>query len=382
MKTKNGKNCVSKESTDTDYFYAMALTMLPGIGCQSARKLLEITESPKAIFDMSDTDLRILFRSSPETISAIKNRTPFPAVEKEMAFIEKNGIKMHYYTDSDFPQRLNRAECIDSPILLYSIGNANLNPERAVSVVGSRKATQRGIELTKKLILGFNQEGITVVSGLALGIDTASHQGALDNKLPTIAVLAHGLNKLYPPQNRQLAKTILMNGGSLLTEIRSDVQITPGFFPARNRIIAALSDATVVVEASKTGGALITANIAYSYHRDLFAFPGRVDDKYSEGCNAIIASCKALLLRNADDLFLQMGWERKSINEGKQMTMFPELNHDEQTIYNLLKAHPNISIDEIRDLCELSMPKIATALLSLELNNCCICLPGKIYKAL
>jgi DNA processing protein len=166
----------------------------------------------------------------------------------------------------------------------------------------------------------------------------------------------------------------------LLTEMRSGTALSPRIFPVRNRIIAALSDATVVVEASSSGGALITANIAMGYHRDLFAFPGRVDDKYSAGCNAIIASCKAMLIRNADDLFNNMGWERNVKHVGTQTTMFPELAGNEKTVYDVLVNHPEIGTDEIRDLCGLPLPQIATALLSLELKSLCRCLPGKIYK--
>ena len=168
----------------------------------------------------------------------------------------------------------------------------------------------------------------------------------------------------------------------MLTEIRTDIPMKPGLFPARNRIIAALSDATVVVEASRKGGALITANIANSYNRDLFAFPGRIGDKNSEGCNAIIAACKAMLIRDADDLMLNMGWERKTKQAGKQTTLFPKLNADEQAVYDVLAAHQDIAMDEIPDFCDLAMPKIAAALLSLELKNLCRCLPGKIYKIL
>lgn len=365
-----------------DYTYEIALTMVPGLGCHSARQTLDIVDSAKALFELSKKELKDIFGKHEKTIDAIANRTMFSKVEKELTFIEKNKIKVHFFTEPDYPQRLNRPGCEDAPLLVYSLGEADLNPRRAVSIVGTRKATPTGINLTQRLITGFNQENITVVSGLALGIDSASHEAALANNLPTIAVVAHGLDQIYPPQNRQLAKRIVKSNGAILTEMCSGTSITPSLFPVRNRIIAALSDATIVVEASKTGGALITANIASSYHRELFAFPGRIDDKYSEGCNAIIASCKAMLIRNADDVFLNMGWERNIKNVGTQTKLFPELKGDEKTIYNIILSHPEISMDEIRNFCDLSLPKIATALLSLELKNICQCLPGKIYKIL
>lgn len=366
----------------SDYYYELALTMLPGIGCRSARQLLDIVPSAQALFGMPVSELRQIFGQKRSIINAIREHTVFAAADKEMAFIEKNRIKILYYKDPLFPQRLNLPGCVDSPVLIFALGNADLNPRRIVSVVGTRKATSYGLDLTRQLVDGFRGEGITVVSGLALGIDAASHQAALDNGLPTIGILAHGLNRLYPPQNRNLAKQMIARGGALLTDIRTDTPITPSMFPARNRIIASMSDATIVVEASKSGGALITANIANSYNRDLFAFPGRIGDKYSEGCNAIIAACKAMMIRNANDVFVNMGWERKSSNQGTQTTIFPKLNDDEQKVYDILAEHKEISVDEIQNFCELTLPKIAAALLSLELKSICRCLPGKIYKLL
>lgn len=336
--------------------------------------------SAKELFQMSEQDLNDLFGKHKNIVKAITSHSVFPQVDKELAFVAKNNIRVLFCKNPDYPQRLNLPGCEDNPIILYALGNTNLNPERAVSIVGTRKATPQGIELTQRLVTGFYGEDITVFSGLALGIDGAAHSSAIDNALPTVAVLGHGLDQLYPPLNRNLAKKMLSNGGALLTERMSGTALSPGLFPARNRIIAALSDATIVVEASRTGGALITANIATSYHRELFAFPGRIDDKYSEGCNAIIASCKAMLIRNADDLFNNLGWERHVTYVGKQTSMFPELKGDERIIYELLGNNPEIGIDQIRDLCNLPLPRIATVLLNLELKNLCRCLPGKTYK--
>lgn len=354
--------------------------MLPGVGCQTQRQLLEMVGSAQTLFSMSKKELDELFGTHENIVDAITTRSMFPIVEKEMAFIEKNNIRVLFFQEPDYPQRLNLPGCEDTPTVLYVLGNADFNPERAVSIVGTRKATPQGTDLTRRLVTGFYGENITVVSGLALGIDAAAHSAALDNTLPTIAVLGHGLDQLYPPLNRNLAKQILGNGGALVTERMSGTALSPKLFPVRNRIVAALSDATIVVEASKTGGALITANIANSYHRDLFAFPGRVDDKYSEGCNAIIANNRAVLVRNADDVFANLRWERRVSYAGKQTAIFPDLTDDEQTIVNIIHKNPETGIDTIRDLCDLPLPKIATILLSLELKNVCRCLPGKTYK--
>lgn len=365
-----------------DYTYEMALALLPGVGCQTQRQLIEITGSAQALFEMPKSELNNLFGKHKEIVDAIVNRSVFGDVEKEMRFVEKNRINVYWFKEEDYPQRLNRAGCNDCPTLLYGLGNADLNAQRAASVVGTRKATPQGVELTYQLTNGLRSEAVTIISGLALGIDTAAHQGALAAGLPTIAVLAHGLNRIYPPQNRTLAKQILGAGGTLLTEMRSDTKMSPGLFPARNRIIAALSDGTVVVEASRTGGALITANLANGYHREVFAFPGRVGDKYSEGCNAIIASNKAMLIRGADDLLFHLGWQRHQRETGRQTTLLPKLEPDEQAVYNLLQSHPECTIDTLRELCDIPMPRLATALLALELKDCCRCLPGKVYKAL
>ena len=367
---------------ENDHTYEIALTLLPGVGCQTQRQLLDMVGSARQLFEMSRKELKTLFGTHQDIVEAITSGSVFPLVEKELKFIEKNHIRICHCGDQDYPRRLNLPGCEDCPTVLYALGGTDLNPERAVSVVGTRKATPQGIELTQRLVSGFRDEGITVFSGLALGIDAAAHAAALDNGLPTVGVLGHGLDQLYPPLNRNLARRMLAAGGALLTERMSGTALSPRLFPARNRIIAALSDATIVVEASKTGGALITANIASSYHRELFAFPGRVDDKYSEGCNAIIATCKAMLIRSADDVFNNLRWERKAAYVGRQTALFPELTKDEQLIYDLLRQNPEIGMDRIRELCGLPLPKIATCLLNLELKNICRCLPGKIYKAI
>lgn len=367
---------------NNDYFYEIALTMLPGVGCQTQRQLLEIVGSAKALFEMPKKELKDLFGNRKKIVDAIAEKSVMGEVEKELEFVEKNHIKVLYYNESDYPQRLNRPGCEDSPILLYSLGDVDCNAARTISVVGTRRATPEGIDLATALVKELREEEVTVVSGLALGIDTAAHTAALDVALPTVAVLGHGLDRIYPSMNRNLAKRIVNNGGALITERRSGTALSAGLFPARNRIIAAMCDATIVVEASVKGGALITANIATSYNRELFAFPGRVKDKYSEGCNAIIASGKAMLIRGADDLMANMGWERKGKMAGKQTTLFVELEGDEKVVYDIVDKGDGMTMDEIRAMCDMTLPQIATALLGLELKNMCRCLPGKVYKTI
>ncbi len=358
----------------------LALTFIPKVGCKSLRQLIDITGSAEKVFELKHSDLVQIFGNHTDIIDAIEHKTTFARAEEELAFAEKHHIKILWFTDANYPQRLNRPDCEDTPPLLYYIGDADLNAQKVVSIVGTRRATEYGKEMTLRLVKGLQQEGILVVSGLAYGIDTASHKAAREFGLPTVGVVAHGLDTLYPPQNRSLAKEMASSNGGLITEYPSRTAIHPSYFPARNRIIAALSDAVVVVEAGVKGGALITANLANGYHRDVLAFPGRVGDKYSEGCNRIISNGKATLVQDSDELFAIMGWERKASPAARQQHLVLDLTGDQTTIYNILSAQGPMPIEEMAHFCDLPLPKIATELLGLELKGICKCLPGKVYK--
>ncbi|MBP5535740.1 MAG: DNA-processing protein DprA [Bacteroidales bacterium] len=370
-------------NTDQSHCYEIALMLIPGIGCRSARQLLDIYPSAEDVYHLSLSELRTVFGSHRSIIDAIRNKTTMARAEEEVAYAQKNHIDILFYKDPRYPQRLNRAGCEDCPIVLYSIGNADLNAKHIVSIVGTRRATEYGRTVVHDLVSQMQGEDILVVSGLAYGIDTCAHSEALNAALPTVGVLGHGLDHIYPSQNRQLAKKMVSRGG-LLTEYISYTPMNPSYFPARNRIIAALSDATIVVEASAKGGALITANMANGYHRDVFAVPGPLKAIYSVGCNNLIADNKASLLRNVDDLFYILNWQRNhAASPGVQNELFSDvsaLTKDEQTVVGILKEHGPLAIDEMTSKTELSLPKIATALLSLELSGHCKCLPGKIYK--
>ena len=358
--------------------YQIALTMIPGVGGKTARQILEFYPDPEELFREDRKALEAAFGKRP-IVDHILNNVMMSAAENEMNFVEKNGIRMLFVNDSDYPQRLKRPGCEDAPVLLYYKGNADLTCGKVVAIVGSRKATDYGRTATEKLVQELTLENILIVSGLAYGIDGASHQAALNNGLPTVGVLGHGLNLIYPASHRNLAKDMLANGG-LLTEFPSNTKLDPGLFPARNRIIAALADVVVVMEAAKKGGALITAEIANGYNRDVFALPGRTNDTYSEGCNNLIKSNKANLLTSADDIFYITGWKRNKSHKPVQQTMFQEFEGEEKIIYDLLLLHKELTIDDISVLCDLSLPKIAKTLLTLELKNVCKRLPGKIYK--
>lgn len=361
----------------------IALTFVSGLTCRRIRQLLEIVNTPEELYRCSRSQLSEIFGKHTSIIDAIINKTTFARAEEELRFMEKHHIRPLFYTDNDYPQRLNQPDCEDTPPLLYYLGNADLNSQRVVSIVGTRKATEYGKSLTQKLVEGLKGEGVLVVSGLAYGIDTAAHINAVSSNIPTVGVVAHGLDQLYPTQNRKLATEMARNGGGILTEYPSQTRIQTSYFPARNRIIAALADAVVVVEASETGGALITANLANGYNREVMAFPGRVGDIYSAGTNRIIHTNKASLIASANDLIELMNWERRSAPQSAIQTTLPlNMTADQTRIHRLLSDNESLPIEEIMHQLDLSMPKIATALLDMELKGICKCLPGKRYRLL
>lgn len=358
----------------------IALTLTPGLGNTSIRRLVDLYPD-EDIFSLPKSELKEAFGTHKSIIDNILNKSAYSRAEEELLFCEQNHIRPLFFTSPDYPERLNRPETDDCPALLYLLGSADLNPERSVAVVGTRRATPYGRDNTDRLVRELKPYNTPIVSGLAYGIDTAAHSAALDHGLPTVAVLGHGLDQIYPAQNRPLAKRILEAGGALVTEYPSGTAINPRYFPARNRIIAALADATVVIEASEKGGALITAAIAASYHRDVFAVPGRLIDTYSRGTNNLIATNRALLVRNADDIAFQLGWPLLGKQtEMVEMKATPKLSPDEQKIVNLLKNNEHLALDEIATATAFSLPKAASILFNLEMAKLVRTLPGHLYQ--
>ena len=363
--------------------YHIAITNIPGLGAKGTRQLMDVCHGPEELFSMSRAQLREIFPRHSSIADAIESKATLRQAEQEIPRLQQFGIETLFFTEEDYPQRLNETGCEDTPVLLYRLGQCDLNPHHAVAMVGTRKCSDYGRTVTIRLVQEMAADKPVIVSGLAYGIDTAAHSAALNHGLPTVAVLGHGLDTIYPNQNRPLAKRILDQGGALLTEYPLETEIQAAFFPARNRIVAALSDATVVVESAERGGGLITANIANSYHREVFAVPGRLDDPLSEGCNNLIVSNKAIMLRNAGDLYFQMGWKNdmvKARHKEEQQELFATLKESEQTIVSLLHEHREMTMDEIDQKCDLSLPKIASSLMEMELKGVVRCLPGRIYK--
>ena len=361
-----------------DLLYQIALTLTPNIGDVNAKALVTHFGSAKAIFDSSKKDIEAIDGIGKIRAQSIKNFHDFSRAEEEILFIEKYKITPLFLTDENYPQRL--LNCYESPPLLYYKGNANLNASKIIAIVGTRNHNEYGKNICEKLVEELANENVLIVSGLAFGIDSIAHKASLKNNIKTVGVLAHGLDRVYPFQNTTLAKQMISCGG-LLTEFKSNTIPDKQNFPGRNRIVAGVSDAIIVIESGLKGGSLITAELANGYNKDVFAFPGRVSDSKSEGCNYLIKNNKAALVTCADDILENMSWkENKKPSIKKQRELFIELSADEKVIVDILQLQENIHIDELYFKSKLSSSAIAQALLMLEMQGVVSSLPGKIYK--
>jgi DNA processing protein len=364
-----------------DVLYQLALTQVPQIGHVHARILAQHFGSAEAIFKARIHQLEKIEGIGSVRAQSIRSFNRFKEAEKELAFIEKFRIKTLFLADADYPQRL--LHCYDPPTLLFYHGKADLNAPHMVSVIGTRNNTDYGKQVTEKLIRDLAAWQVLVVSGLAFGIDALAHKCALKNGMGTVGVLAHGLDVMYPQDHSGLARDMVKHDGGLLTEFRSGTQPDKHHFPTRNRIVAGMSDAIVVVETGIKGGSMITAELANGYNRDVFAFPGRTTDAKSAGCNELIKNNKAVLLSEAADLARLMGWEeREPVKKKKQQSLFIELTEPEKRIVDMLKEKDGLHVDEIHQLSALSNSSIAAALLNLEMQQVLEALPGKVYRLL
>ena len=358
--------------------YQIALTCISGIGHVTARNLLSHCGSAEGVFNNKKSHLLNIPGVGNKTADLIVNHSAFKRAEQELEFIEKYKIQSFFVLDKEYPQRLRN--CADAPIMLYFKGAADFNPQKVISVVGTRNASEYGREICRIMMADLKVHDPLVVSGLAHGIDSMAHKECLKNEIHTIGVLGHGLDRIYPAVNRSLAEKMISCGG-LLTEFMSGTNPDRENFPKRNRIIAGMADATIVVEANIKGGALITADIANSYNRDVFAFPGRVHDEFSSGCNFLIKTNRANLISGVADLEYLLGWKEVQASKNKpQMSLALDLSADERKITDVLTAKGLISIDELSILSNLSQSKMSITLLGLEMQGIVISLPGKMYK--
>lgn len=361
-----------------DLLYQIGLTQLGGIGPRIAKKLIAHCGSAQQVFQEKPDHLAKIEGVGKFVSQAVKTGKALQRAEKEIEFIEKNGFDVHSYLDKTYPRRLKH--CDDGPLVLFQKGNLNLNTQRVLSIVGTRSATDYGQSFCEKFIADLKPLRPHVVSGLAYGIDAAAHREAVKNQLPTIGVLAHGLDTIYPYLNRRLSEEMLAAGGALVTEFLSQSKPDRENFPKRNRIIAGMSDAVLVVEAARKGGALITAQLGNSYNRDVFAVPGRANDKFSEGCNLLIKSNQAALFTGIKDLEYIMNWKADE-GLGQQQALFENLSELEQLVYDELeKNRQGLELEILCQKLQLPVSKILQTLMSLELKSLVKSLPGKLYK--
>ncbi len=358
--------------------YKIALTLVDGVGQMLAKRLYAHFGDAEKVFSASMAQLNAVEGIGKKTAEAIINTQALAIAEKELQFIKKHQIEVLAIDSNDYPKRLRN--CYDAPLLLYYKGTVNLNQHRVLSIVGTRNATVYGKLLCKQLAEVLKPYNVLVVSGLAHGIDAAAHKESVMAKIPTVGVLGHGLDRIYPAIHRDLAAKMITNGG-LLTEFMSGSNPHRENFPKRNRIIAGMADATIVVEASIKGGALITAEIANSYNRDVYAFPGRVNDEFSEGCNFLIKTNRAGLINNPMDLIYYLGWDEETARQAKpvQVSLPLSLSKDERLVAETLQATA-LNIDELSLQTKLQQSKLAIILLTLEMQGFIIALPGKLYK--
>ncbi|MES2478008.1 MAG: DNA-processing protein DprA [Bacteroidota bacterium] len=361
-----------------DLYYQLALSFVPGIGPKFAAGLIEEIGSARAVLQAPLKQLMKVEGMGELRARAIKDETIFVQADKELAFIQSKDIQVFTQKDEGFPQRL--LQCSDAPQLLFYKGNASLNAVKTIAVIGTRKNTEYGQRLTNDLVEGLSKmSDILIVSGLAHGIDTIAHKASLKHQIETVGVLGHGLNTIYPAANKNLSKEMQEKGG-LLTEFASQSKMDKGNFPSRNRIVAGISDVTVVVESDSTGGALITAYIANSYNRDVAAFPRRAYDTKSSGTNMLIRKNMATLITSADDLLEYMGWQKAKKQPVVQTQLMLNLTEEEQSLINLIQKKDTTHADELQQITGMGSSQLASCLLMLEMQGLIKTLPGKYYR--
>lgn len=362
----------------TEIVPLIALAMVPNIGDVHMKTLLQHFAGASGVFRAKRRELERLPGIGTVRASAIRNFRDFSRAEKEVRFLEKYRISAISLGDPEYPRRL--LHCHDAPVLFYYRGNGDLNGPRVISIVGTRDPSDYGREWVAHLLAELAPYRPLITSGLAYGIDTVAHRKALKNGLQTVGILAHGLDRIYPNANKTLAGDMIDQGG-LLTEFMSGTHPDAQNFPRRNRIVAGIADAVIVVETGDKGGSMITADIANSYNKDVFALPGRVTDARSHGCNRLIREHKAQLVTGAPDIVEMLNWDCEARPDRRsQRSLFHDLGPQEQRIMDLFTETLSLSIDEIRIQSGLKAGEAATSILNLEMMGLLQALPGKTYR--
>ncbi|MEO7982547.1 MAG: DNA-processing protein DprA [Bacteroidota bacterium] len=363
-----------------ELLYQISLTLIPQIGPVQAKILLQHCNAEE-IFHAKKSYLEKIEGIGPVRAASIVAFKDFTRAEEEIIFLDKYKITPLFITDAAYPKRL--LNCYDSPTLLFYKGEADLNATKMIAIIGTRTHTEYAKQVTEKLVKDLADQQVTIVSGLAFGVDAIAHKAAVKNGLPTVGVLAHGLGQIYPAEHAGLAKDMLKHRGGLLTEFSSQSKPDKHNFPTRNRVVAGMCDATVVIETGIKGGSMITAELANSYNKDVFAIPGKITDTKSSGCNYLIRNNKAMLLTDAIELIQVMQWEERTKNRREkksQRELFIELSADEKIIVAILREKETVHIDEINGKSGLSSSTVAGAMLNLELQGIIYSKPGKMYS--
>lgn len=375
----SGPSSIIHHPAMTELLYQLALTQVPNIGDVQARLLIQQLGSASAVFKASKTTLESIEGIGGVRASSIRSFRDFSAAEKEVQFLDQYKIAPLFITDPQYPQRL--LHCPDAPVLLFYKGTADLNAGKILAIVGTRSHTDYGRKCTEALVSELAPLNVVIVSGLAFGIDAIAHRTALKTGLATVGVIGHGLDKMYPSEHASLAREMAQGGGGLITEFWSGTKPDKHNFPLRNRLVAGISDATLVIETDIRGGSMITAQLADGYNRDVFALPGRITDARSRGCNHLIQHNRAMVFTSTEQLVQTLGWSVKTKKEpAVQQALFMDLTQAEKTILGLLQEKESVHIDEINLRSALSSSTAAAAILNLELNNVIQSLPGKMYK--
>lgn len=357
--------------------FKIALSQLHGIGPSRASQLISKMGSILDFFNKSNREIYLQTGMAKSILNNMNRDQALLFAEKQLAFNFKHHVKTHFFLDSDYPRRLK--QCSDLPIVLYSKGKMDLNTCKIVSIVGTRNQTEYGYKILKDLINKFVESDILVVSGLAYGVDISAHRFCVENNLQTVAVLGHGLDRIYPIRHKKTALEMMEFGG-LLTEFGINTNPDRENFPMRNRIVAGLADATIVIESKAKGGSMITAELANDYNRDVFAFPGDVDKPYSEGCNQLIRNQKAHLITNGDEFLNFMNWKEDRIQSSPQRILFEEYTDEEKVVLEILQQNKELHMDVISIKSNLSASKMNVILFNLELKNAVKQLSGRRYK--
>ncbi|HNP31891.1 MAG TPA: DNA-processing protein DprA [Flavobacterium sp.] len=366
----------------TELLNVLALLKVDGVGDVVAKKLINHCGSAENVFNAKLNQIKSIDGIGEFLLRNLKDKTVFEKAEKELEFIENEKINILFYKNNDYPERLKY--CADGPVLLFSSGKLNLENRKVISIVGTREITPHGTDFCKKLIEDLAIFNPLIVSGFAYGVDIVAHQAAMENNLQTIGVLAHGLNQIYPKTHKKYISKMEQNGG-FLTEFWSNSNPEKENFVKRNRIVAGMSEATIVIESAEKGGSLITAMMANDYNRDVFAVPGRTTDKYSQGCNNLIKTQQANVLTSAADLVYMMNWEihpQTQIDKVVQKQLFVTLDNDEQKIYDYLQKNNKQLLDIIALECDFPVFRVSSLLLNMELKGVIRPLPGKLFEAI